>query len=143
MYIIYKSQSNIVDTINIDKKLPGETNEQMVQRYIDEGLVPNLPWQDWFEITGNNANFGADFLIPDWQLKTCIINEPAYYKQVEDNVLLQRSIMLQQSDWSQMADTPEATKLAWQPYRQALRDIPSQPGYPMDVIFPTPPKINP
>lgn len=29
---------------------------------------------------------------------------------------------------------------AWASYRQALRDIPNQPGFPYNVEFPTPPK---
>ena len=47
-------------------------------------------------------------------------------------------------------DTSSATKFIasitkifsgqWAEYRQALRDIPEQPGFPFDVVFPTPPR---
>jgi hypothetical protein len=38
-----------------------------------------------------------------------------------------RSVLLAACDWTQLPDVPEATKTAWQPYRQALRDITTQP----------------
>jgi hypothetical protein len=54
-----------------------------------------------------------------------------------------RKKLLYESDWT---DTLSAkTRLgddlydSWQAYRQALRDIPTQPGYPDDVIWPTKP----
>lgn len=51
----------------------------------------------------------------------------------------QRQGLLQQSDWTQLPDVPIATKEAWATYRQALRDITNQPGYPLEVVWPTPP----
>ena len=35
----------------------------------------------------------------------------------------ERNNMLTQTDWTQQGDVPEPTRLAWQDYRQALRDI--------------------
>jgi hypothetical protein len=48
--------------------------------------------------------------------------------------------LLQQSDWTQLPDVPLETKQAWATYRQALRDITTQEGYPFNVIWPTPPQ---
>lgn len=50
-----------------------------------------------------------------------------------------RSQLLAQSDWTQLPDVPIATKEAWATYRQALRDITEQPGFPLDIVWPTPP----
>lgn len=50
-----------------------------------------------------------------------------------------RSQLLQQSDWTQLPDVPIATKEAWATYRQALRDITEQPGYPLQVVWPVAP----
>ena len=55
------------------------------------------------------------------------------------HVRQQRSQLLAQSDWTQLPDVPLATKEAWAVYRQALRDITEQPGYPLDVVWPSPP----
>lgn len=52
-----------------------------------------------------------------------------------------RDRLLADSDWTQLADAPlTATKKEqWATYRQALRDISSQPGYPDNVTWPTQP----
>lgn len=51
----------------------------------------------------------------------------------------ERNAKLAASDWTQALDIPEATRSAWATYRQALRDIPSQPGFPDVITWPTPP----
>lgn len=53
--------------------------------------------------------------------------------------LRERNARLRACDWTQVVDIDTATQEAWQPYRQALRDITSQPGYPLTVDWPTPP----
>jgi hypothetical protein len=50
-----------------------------------------------------------------------------------------RDALFSACDWTQCRDIPEATALKWQPYRQALRDITDQEGYPHNIIWPTPP----
>jgi hypothetical protein len=50
----------------------------------------------------------------------------------------QRNHLISASDWTQLADSP-ADKAAWATYRQALRDIPQQEGFPSNVTWPTPP----
>jgi hypothetical protein len=51
----------------------------------------------------------------------------------------QRDRLLSQTDWTQAADIPQATKDKWAPYRQALRDVPSQEGFPVDILWPQAP----
>jgi len=49
-----------------------------------------------------------------------------------------RDNLLSQSDWTQVADAPvDAT--VWATYRQALRDITDQAGFPNDINWPTQP----
>lgn len=51
----------------------------------------------------------------------------------------ERDVRLKQSDWTQLPDVPLATKEAWAAYRQALRDITSQPGFPTNIEWPVEP----
>lgn len=51
----------------------------------------------------------------------------------------QRNQKLKDSDWTQVADAP-VDQAAWAAYRQALRDIPSQQGFPWEVQWPTQPE---
>ncbi len=51
-----------------------------------------------------------------------------------------RNKLLAASDWTQNADIPQSVKDLWQPYRQALRDVPQQAGFPETIDWPTPPQ---
>ena len=50
----------------------------------------------------------------------------------------QRTEKLKDSDWTQIADST-ADKTAWATYRQALRDITTQSGFPWDITWPDAP----
>jgi len=50
----------------------------------------------------------------------------------------QRNRLLTASDWTQIPDCT-VDKQAWATYRQALRDITNQSGFPTDVVWPTKP----
>tara|TARA_B100001093_G_scaffold434304_1_gene431721 strand:- start:4 stop:468 length:465 start_codon:yes stop_codon:yes gene_type:complete len=49
-----------------------------------------------------------------------------------------RNQLLSASDWTQFNDSPlsEADKESWAAYRNALRDVPSQSGFPNDIVWP-------
>ena len=46
-----------------------------------------------------------------------------------------RNKRLSDSDWTQVSDSP-VDKVAWATYRQALRDISAQTGFPWDIKWP-------
>ena len=60
-------------------------------------------------------------------------------EELIDRAISSRNRQLSESDWTQLPDVPLSTaKLdAWKVYRQALRDITDQPGYPGTIIWPT------
>ena len=73
---------------------------------------------------------------------TAAQNEAAY-KATKDaeqatNVRNTRTVMLKDSDWTQIADST-ADKTAWATYRQALRDITAQAGFPWTIDWPDAP----
>jgi hypothetical protein len=55
------------------------------------------------------------------------------------NARKRRNKLLSASDWTQVADAP-VDKAAWATYRQALRDISAQEGFPATVVWPTQPE---
>jgi len=55
-----------------------------------------------------------------------------------DSVRAERNRKLTASDWTQVEDAP-VDKAAWAAYRQGLRDVPSQAGFPWDVTWPVEP----
>ena len=61
---------------------------------------------------------------------------------IDETVVRQkRAKLLLESDFTQMPDYPisEQKREEWRVYRQCLRDLTSQPGYPEGLIWPTKP----
>lgn len=58
-----------------------------------------------------------------------------------DAVRYKRNILLNNSDWTQLLDSPLSSeaKIAWTTYRQQLREIPQQEVEPENVVWPTQP----
>ena len=75
---------------------------------------------------------------------TAAQQEAAYkaQKDAEQAVIVRadRNKKLSDCDWTQLADAP-VDDLAWATYRQALRDIPNQEGFPWNVTWPTEPGV--
>ena len=66
--------------------------------------------------------------------------QEAAYKAIRDaeqgeGIRRSRNQMLSETDWTQLEDSP-VNKTAWATYRQALRDIPAQEGFPWNVQWP-------
>jgi hypothetical protein len=51
----------------------------------------------------------------------------------------ERNALLSSCDWTQLNDT-QVDRNAWASYRQALRDVPKQAGFPWNVDWPIAPK---
>ena len=69
--------------------------------------------------------------------------QEAAYKAMKDaqqaaRVRDQRTQKLRDCDWTQLADSP-VDKAVWATYRQALRDVPTQAGFPWAVVWPDAP----
>lgn len=60
-------------------------------------------------------------------------------QQKAASVRQERNQRLTACDWTQLPDVDPAITAAWVPYRQALRDVPEQPGFPDNVQWPVPP----
>lgn len=74
---------------------------------------------------------------------TTAAEHEAAYKAVKDAeqasaVRKTRGDKLAESDWTQVADAP-VDKTVWATYRQALRDITTQEGFPWSVTWPDAP----
>jgi hypothetical protein len=75
--------------------------------------------------------------------ETTAAAQEAAYKTVKDaeqaaSVRADRTKRLADSDWTQLSDAP-VTGTAWATYRQALRDITSQAGFPWTITWPDAP----
>ena len=73
---------------------------------------------------------------------TAAQQEAAYKAKIDadqaKSVREQRTTKLSECDWTQLADAP-VDKAAWATYRQALRDVTKQAGFPWDIEWPVQP----
>ena len=71
------------------------------------------------------------------------ITIPPKQSKLEEIAIAKRTQLLVESDFSDLPVTQarltDAQKTAWATYRQALRDITEQQGYPWDIQWPTKP----
>jgi len=64
--------------------------------------------------------------------------EQEIYDDAVISVRSKRNQLLKDSDWAILPDAP-TDKEVWAIYRQQLRDVTEQPGFPFDVVFPEAP----
>jgi hypothetical protein len=121
----------VVQTSNIDAQLL-ELEDYIEGSYLpDEYYVVNkLP----IKISSKPSEYYYfDYDTKEWVLDIDLLTL---------DVLSKRSKLLYASDWTQIPNNPLTTEqqAAWATYRQELRDISKQSGYPFNVIWPTPPQ---
>ena len=61
-------------------------------------------------------------------------------KKYAENIRIRRDILIKESDWRAVSD--RKLEPEWKEYRQALRDISKQEGFPHDVKWPVDPDGN-
>lgn len=88
---------------------------------------------DYFEVI-TNANTGEQTIRPytEEEVAALAVSAAASVRSV-------RNRRLAESDWTQVSDAP-VDKAAWAAYRQELRDITAQAGFPHSVVWPTKPE---
>jgi hypothetical protein len=75
-----------------------------------------------------------------WVVTVATDEEIAARTEAKANeVRAERNNLLSQSDWTQLDDSPQGNKLNWAIYRQALRDVPDQAGFPWNINWPETP----
>lgn len=127
-----------------DRVLPAQLTEEWLNGFaggcdvVFEGPQPS---------TENHYQFvsrqGVEEIEGKWFTKYVLVEPDAEGKAAADanqaeQTRLERNRLLSNCDWTQVADSP-VDKAAWATYRQALRDITAQAGFPWSVEWPTQP----
>jgi hypothetical protein len=86
---------------------------------------------------------GVEQIDGKWYTKYSVVDMDADAIAAKDTeqakaIRSQRTDKLKGSDWTQVADAP-VDQAAWATYRQALRDITAQAGFPWDTQWPDAP----
>lgn len=120
---------------NPDQVFPvNMSNESLAQWGVYPVSVPTPPVVDFmveylsqgpfYEVNGNWTFDWVQNQVPDDVAKR--------------NVRTHRNKLLSECDWTQLADSP-VSKYEWAEYRQQLRDLPQQQGFPYSVVWPNEP----
>jgi hypothetical protein len=124
---IYEGQQ----ILEIEQSLYASLRKTKTGAYLVNGIItvrPRMP----------SMHHRWNVITKQWDL-----DEATQYAEETKNARAIRSQLLTETDWT---DTLSAQNRfgsdlynQWQTYRQALRDIPEQAGFPLSIIWPTPP----
>lgn len=75
-----------------------------------------------------------------WRLGWSVVEKTAeekqrYYDAAASRVRSKRDLLLSETDWMALSDN--TLTQPWADYRQALRDLPQQSGFPYNVVWPS------
>lgn len=119
------------------RKVPDLTREQLDEIGYNEAVpLQRKP----FTAYETEWQKGEDLIYREVVIST-VVDEVAKNKFQSKEVRAERNARLLACDWTQMQDTPlDADVLVlWRNYRQALRDVPKQAGFPHNVVWPEAP----
>jgi hypothetical protein len=113
----------VLNTYNVFKVQPTQKPEQDYRKNYNVTVVnQNGTWVElWEEINATQEE----------------INERTEIHA--NNLRIQRNELLSSSDWTQGKDIAEAMSNSWAIYREALRNVPQQEGFPWSVVWPVKP----
>lgn len=120
------------------------TSDKTVQSHTLEGKQPYAVFSDGSKIKlwpYNKAKYAVGQTVMMKRYKLVEIPEPTT-EEVAAQVRAQRDSMIAQTDYLMMSDYPisEEDKTLLETYRQALRDVPEQEGFPSEVQWPVAPQ---
>lgn len=91
------------------------------------------------KLVRNTPSLIGDIWTETWSVVSLTDEERAARSaSLSAKVRKQRNEILSSTDWTQIADAP-VDQAAWANYRQSLRDITLQEGFPYSIVWPTKP----
>lgn len=85
----------------------------------------------------------SDFYQVDGQWRVHYTSEPLPESQVADTMRSKRNQLLAETDWVIVVSYEQESIVpdSWKQYRQTLRDITAQPGFPYEIEWPEKPSV--
>lgn len=120
---------------NPDVSFPQEHTDAMLAGYnVYPYTRPAQPDVDWMTASLSDGPFEQDEA-GAWVQPFVVARLPT--EDASRNVRGYRDSLLQQTDWMALSDTTMTPE--WAAYRQALRDVTAQEGFPFSVVWPVKP----
>jgi hypothetical protein len=127
---------------NPNTSFPANPTEQILTEW-NVFPVIDKPTPNYNPATQNCNQINPTLKAGEWVMTWAVT--PATPEQIaertsakEAEVRQQRNIRLSTCDWTQLPDAP-VSPAPWATYRQQLRDVTAQDGFPWDVVWPVAP----
>ena len=147
MYVFAPNQTVEIFPYSIDDLMRDNPNVSYPSNPGDTELanwnvfrVTDIPAPDYNPATQNCNQINPTLIDGEWVMTWAVT--PATPEQITERtetkateVRQQRNLLLSSCDWTQLPDAPVDSAL-WAFYRQGLRDISTQSGFPWNVIWP-------
>jgi len=105
------------------------TDKEFAENVLNLGEpIAELTEQEWNEAEGLARMLGGELILGKTQAEKD--------EEKAQEIRAKRDRLLSQTDWTQTVDNPLAGDEDITAYRQALRDIPEQTGFPWNVEWP-------
>ena len=132
-YIVYLPSGEIIKTGQSQDSVFNMQGEYVIEGVADDNLqyVSNGKIVDMPPRPDGEAYFNYE--TKKWDLD---------YLGQKELVSSKKNDLLYKSDWTQIPNNPltQEQQQAWTVYRQQLRDVTSQSGYPFNVVWPIQPE---
>lgn len=143
-FIVFNQEGEILRTGSCPEEMlsvqaqPGEFaiegSAKDLTQYVVDGVV--------YDYT--QAEMAAKSTVPfgyKWKMPERVVVKDLADALIEANLaataIALRNKLLAESDWTQLPDVHEGTTpLQWRVYRQGLRDVPQQEGFPNSIVWP-------
>lgn len=142
-YFKFKKSTGLVDSVIQTSSLDLEFQNQDVEfGYIE---VSENTDPESYTIINNSLNYIGPRPSFDHEIKNhqWVLNVQKQYERLSSNIRKERDELLAKSDYTDLVSfrvrMGNDVYNLWQTYRQALRDITSQVGFPTNVTFPAKP----
>lgn len=105
----------------------------------EEAFIPTTAIEIEQSVYEEALSIGANYFLAGKPVYIAPVPTDA---ELAEGVRLRRDYLLSQSDWIVAKNTEAGTPVPenWKTYRQALRDVTSQSGFPRDVVWPQKPE---
>jgi hypothetical protein len=113
------------------------TEDALPEGYVIVGIIAQPQPGENQKIVPGQPIYQDDKWVQGWDVVDMTQAEIAERTNIKaSDIRAERNRLLTESDWTQVLDAP-VNQAEWAAYRQALRDVTVQPGFPLNVEWPT------
>jgi hypothetical protein len=115
------------------------SKDSTLEDALANGLVPIVGDEPAYDYERQRLA-GPQYVVQGQQVNRVFTVEQIPDEEKAGQVRADRNSKLAATDWTQGKDIPDNVSSTWAAYRQALRDVPAQAGFPWEVTWPTQPE---